>query len=114
MRSYGLMSLICWVLLFGGLLVTDANAQHLDDMANLKILKAKSRLLHENKKAISKKVGNNAGVGSDLVGEVDCGSVAIGNQAAPTGLSQDISIIITGDIINTDNRCINTNNNRSR
>lgn len=95
-------------------IVSVASAQQLNDLANLKILKAKARLLQENKKAITDKVGNRAGIGDDLVGEVDCGSIAIGNQAAPTGLSQDISIIITGDIINTDNRCINTNTSSNR
>lgn len=83
-------------------------AQGLDDLANLKILKARARLLHQNKAALEEKIDDEAGFGSDLGGKIECGSIEIGNQAAGTGFSNDISIIITGDIINTDNHCVNT------
>ena len=78
-------------------------AQLLSDSANLKILKARSRLLLINKDRIEGTTDLNDL--DALRGQVSCGSVDIGNQDITSTLSGDVNIIITGDIINTGNRC---------
>lgn len=84
-----------------------ASAQLLDDTANVKILKARAKLLHQNEDTITDDLNKSGQLGN--VGRVDCGSVDIGNQVVSNGIGQDISVVITGDIINTGNRCINAN-----
>ena len=78
-------------------------AQLLSDSANLKILKTRSRLLLLNEDSIEG--GTDLNDLDALRGQVGCGSVDIGNQDITSTLSGDINIIITGDIINTGNRC---------
>ena len=87
------------------LLCNVAHAQVLDDGANMKILKARAQLLHYNKKELGKQTNDKLKVG-DLAGKVECGSVDIGNQSVNSGFGKDIEIIITGDIINTNNHCM--------
>ena len=84
-----------------------AFAQLLDDSANVKILKARAQLLHLNEDKFTDDL-NEKGQLNNLAGSVDCGSVDIGNQVISSGIGQDISVVITGDIINTGNRCVNT------
>lgn len=78
-------------------------AQLLSDSANLKILKTRSRLLLLNQDSIEN--GTDLNDLDALRGQVGCGTVDIGNQDISSTLSGDINIIITGDIINTGNRC---------
>lgn len=89
-------------------LANTANAQFLDDKANVKILKARAELLHQNKNNFQKDAlkGNLDSTG--LAAKVNCGSIDIANQVTSGGVGQDINVIITGDIINTNNHCINT------
>lgn len=94
--------LFCMVFLAG-----TAHAQFLNDTANLKILKARAELLHQNGNNVTKDVRTGNLNSSGLSGQVSCGSVDIANQVTTGGIGQDISVIITGDIINTNNRCIN-------
>jgi len=86
-----------------------AFAQLLNDSANLKILKARTQLLFENKESLEEELDTTAGLGGNVGGRVNCGSVDIGNQISTSSVGQNISIIITGDIINTDNNCNSTN-----
>ncbi|MEO0368369.1 MAG: hypothetical protein AAF197_06225 [Pseudomonadota bacterium] len=87
-----------------GLLVSlPLQAQLLNDETNLKILKTRSQLLLLNAETIEREAGLNDI--DSIVGRVDCGSIDIGNQDLSTTLTGDINIVITGDIINTGNRC---------
>ena len=79
------------------------HAQLLSDETNLKILKTRSQLLLLNSETIKQEAGLNDI--DSIVGRVDCGSIDIGNQDINSTLTGDINIIITGDIINTGNRC---------
>lgn len=78
-------------------------AQLLSDSTNLKILKTRSRLLLLNQDSIVG--GTDLNNINALRGQVGCGTVDIGNQDVSTTLSGDVNIVITGDIINTGNRC---------
>jgi erythromycin esterase-like protein len=102
--------LICLIASFAAILPNIASAQLLNDSANVKILKARAQLLHQNADAIDDDANERLGDQLNNVGgRVDCGSVDIGNQVISSGIGQDVSVIITGDIINTGNRCSNTN-----
>lgn len=84
------------------------SAQLLEDRANVKILKARAKLLHLNEDRMTDRLNAQDQRLNGLQGRVDCGSVDIGNQVISSGIGQDISVVITGDIINTGNRCVNT------
>ncbi|MGB1539702.1 MAG: hypothetical protein ACPG80_01970 [Rickettsiales bacterium] len=82
-----------------------AQAQLLADDANIKVLKARAQLLTTNKDSLTDKLNSQ---GQNIGGRVECGSVDIGNDFSSTNIGRDITVVITGDIINTDNRCIDT------
>lgn len=88
------------------MLPLSAQAQLLEDGANMRILKARAKLLHYNKDTLEDDVNNNGDI-NDFAGRTGCGSVEVGNQLVTAGLGRDIEVIITGDIINTNNRCVN-------
>ncbi len=102
-------ALLLSALLLSIIMPLPVNAQLLDDTANVKILKARAQLLHLNEDKITDDLNAQDNRLNNLGGRVDCGSVDIGNQVISSGIGQDISVVITGDIINTGNRCVNTN-----
>lgn len=83
-----------------------SNAQFLNDEANMKILKVRAGLLQQNRANTADKVQSSLGDLSNISSRINCGSVDIGNTITTGGIGRDVSVIITGDIINTDNRCI--------
>ncbi len=106
-----LFKISCLTFISVAALSAATSAQVLDDTANMKILKARSRLMHENRANTVDEINRNTGSLNNVGGQVNCGSVDIGNQVTSGGIGQDVSVIITGDIINTNNRCINTRGN---
>lgn len=83
----------------------------LDDSANLRILSARSKALTINADYFNELIREVGGLNSkedlaeELQGKTDCGSVAIGNQYTETSFSNEITIIIVGDITNVGNYC---------
>jgi len=80
----------------------------LQDRANLKVLKARSQVLLLNQDNLEKN-NPNGNISKEslesVAGQAGCGSVDIGNQSVDKTLTGDINIVITGDVINTGNRC---------
>ena len=108
-RRLLMMSLIVSAL---GLLVPAQRAHAvLDDSANLRILSAYSKALMINADYFNELIREVGGLNSkedlaeELQGKTDCGSVAIGNQYTETSFSNEITIIIVGDITNVGNYC---------
>lgn len=85
-----------------GLAAGPAAAQALNDNTNLKLLKAKSNLL-KMKQDEKNKPGAAAGkTGQDF----GCGHVDIGNVDRQKGVTGgEVTVVITGDVINTGNKC---------
>ncbi|HZX31216.1 MAG TPA: hypothetical protein VFF03_07685 [Rhodocyclaceae bacterium] len=88
-----------------------AHAAGLDDGANMKILAARAQMMRLNSDYFNEQI-KNAGAPTtkeealDLYrGRVGCGSVDIGNQVVSSGIGNEISVIILGDVINVGNRC---------
>lgn len=85
----------------------DLHAQVLDDRANMKVLKTRSKLATGS----STYVYSNGQLDAftDLEDQVrsvaNCGSVDIANQTVDKTFSGQINIIITGDVVNTGNSC---------
>ena len=108
-RRLLIMSLIVPAL---GLMVPAQRAHAvLDDSANLRILSAHSKALTINADYFNDLIREAGGFNSkedlaeELQGKTDCGSVAIGNQYTETSFSNEITIIIVGDITNVGNYC---------
>jgi len=96
---------------FAGFCVVGAQAQILDDAANVKILSAQARTLLINEQFFDDQLkGYGLPSGSDVVRDEylnnsQCGSVSIGNNFASNQIGTDITVIIVGDIINAGNSC---------
>ena len=93
-----------------GLPLMQAHA-NLDDSANLRILSAQSKALTINADYFAEILRSveapttKADLAEELQGKTDCGSVAIGNQYTETSFSNEVTIIIVGDITNVGNVC---------
>ena len=78
---------------------------------SLRILTARSKALTINADYFNELIKEVGGFNSkedlaeELQGKTDCGSVAIGNQYTETSFSNEITIIIVGDITNVGNYC---------
>ena len=111
-NMYGRLLAVCLLLLAVGL-ATPTQRVHavLDDSANLRILTARSKALTINADYFNELIKEVGGFNSkedlaeELQGKTDCGSVAIGNQYTETSFSNEITIIIVGDITNVGNYC---------
>ena len=109
---YGRLLAACLLLLAVGL-ATPTQRVHavLDDSANLRILTARSKALTINADYFNELIKEVGGFNSkedlaeELQGKTDCGSVTIGNQYTETSFSNEITIIIVGDITNVGNYC---------
>lgn len=113
------LAIMCRRLLIASLLLSTlglalpAQRAHavLDDTANLRILTARSKALTINADYFDDLINEVSGFNSkedlaeELQGKTDCGSVAIGNQYTETSFSNEITIIIVGDITNVGNYC---------
>lgn len=86
---------------------TMAEAQVLDDRANLKILKTRAKMATGSSTYVNSGGQLDAvqGLEDKVRSRVDCGAVDIANQHVDSNFSGQINIIISGDIINTGNRC---------
>tara|TARA_B110000259_G_scaffold185056_1_gene233346 strand:- start:401 stop:691 length:291 start_codon:yes stop_codon:yes gene_type:complete len=89
-----------------------ASAQLLQDSANLKILSARTKLMLSNNSYFMDQIKSRGGpvnpsdAQSLLQSNGGCGNVQIGNSYGASGsMGADISVVITGDILNVGNRC---------
>lgn len=86
---------------------SDVAAQVLDDRANMKILKTRSKLATGSTSYVysNGQLDALADLESQVRSQVNCGSVDIANQTVDSSFSGEINIIITGDIVNSGNNC---------
>ena len=89
-----------------------ASAQLLQDSANLKILSARTKLMLSNNSYFMDQIKSRGGPVSPADAQSllqlnsGCGNVQIGNSYGASGsMGADISVVITGDILNVGNRC---------
>ncbi|MBS1190137.1 MAG: hypothetical protein H6R10_1929 [Rhodocyclaceae bacterium] len=88
-----------------------ASAAALDDNANMRILAARSRIMRLNNDYFMEQLKQKGAPTNEeealemYRGRVGCGSVDIGNQVVSSGIGNEISVIILGDVINVGNRC---------
>lgn len=92
---------------FGALINADLNAQVLDDRANMKVMKTRSKLATGSSTYVysNGQLDALADLESQVRSQVNCGSVDIANQTVDSTFSGQINIIIAGDIVNTGNNC---------
>ena len=85
----------------------DVAAQVLDDRANMKVLKVRSKLATGSSTYVysNGQLDALADLESQIRSQVTCGSVDIANQTVDSSFSGQINVIITGDIVNTGNNC---------
>jgi hypothetical protein len=102
------LSLFAVIFVTGG----QASAQLLQDSANLKILSARTKLMQSNNRYFMDQIKSrgapvNPSDAQSLLQSIGgCGNVQIGNSYGSSGsMGADISVIITGDILNVGNRC---------
>ncbi len=102
------LSLCAVIFVTGG----QASAQLLQDSANLKILSARTKLMLSNNSYFMDQIKSRGGpvnpsdAQSLLQSNGGCGNVQIGNSYGASGsMGADISVVITGDILNVGNRC---------
>lgn len=86
---------------------TAATSQVLDDRANMKILKVRSKLLEgdSTRKYSAGQLSSYADLEEQIRAQATCGAIDIGNQDVNSNFAGEINIIIAGDIINTGNNC---------
>lgn len=84
-----------------------AQAQVLDDRANMKILHVRSRLLEgdSTNKYSAGQLSSYANLEDEIRAQATCGAIDIGNQDVNSNFAGEINIIIAGDVINTGNNC---------
>lgn len=87
-----------------------AQAQLLDDKANLKVLNVRAQMLRTNTAYFndlikSRNVPTKEEDLDQYIGRVGCGSVEIGNQYVSEGIGNEISVVIVGDVLNVGNYC---------
>jgi hypothetical protein len=106
-----LSSTLVAMLAIGVMSSSAVQAQALPDNANMKILAARSFALLMNKDHFNN-ILKSAGaplspeeVMDQYNAKQNCGSIEIANQVESKGVSNDITVIIVGDIFNVGNRC---------
>lgn len=87
-----------------------AQAQLLDDKANLKVLTVRAQMLRINTAYFedlikSRGAPSKAEDLDQYIGRVGCGSVEIGNQKVSSGIGNEVSVVIVGDVLNVGNYC---------
>lgn len=90
--------------------IQPAQAQLLDDKANLKVLMVRAQMLRTNTGYFndlikSRNVPTREDELDQYIGRVGCGSVEIGNQYVSDGLGNEVSVVIVGDVLNVGNYC---------
>ena len=82
-------------------------AQVLDDSANMKILRVRSKLLEGDatNKYSAGQLSSYTNLEEEIRAQATCGAIDIGNQDVNSNFAGEINIIIAGDVINTGNNC---------
>ncbi|MFC1673673.1 hypothetical protein ACFL12_05920 [Pseudomonadota bacterium] len=84
-----------------------AHAQVLDDGANMKILRARAELARGSQTRVYSggQLKSKAELEKELRGRATCGAVDIGNQSINTEFTGQVTIVISGDVVNSGNNC---------
>lgn len=90
-----------------GLGAGTAQAQLLDDNANMKILRARAELARGSETQVYSggQLKSKAELEQQMRGRATCGAVDIGNQSVNTDFTGQVTIVITGDVVNSGNNC---------
>lgn len=100
---------LCGAVAFGLIAVgvPVAHAQVLDDRAHMKIMKTRALLATGSTTEVysGNRLPSREELADDIRSRTDCGAVDIANQAADSSFAGEITVVITGDIINTGNNC---------
>jgi hypothetical protein len=84
-----------------------AQAQVLDDNANMKILRARAEMARGSETQVYSggQLKSKAELEQEMRGRATCGTVDIGNQSINTDFTGQVTIVIAGDVVNSGNNC---------